>query len=187
VSVNSRSFPRIQTARLVMRPLALADARRVHDLWTGAEVRRFLWDDEVIPFEKTRELLAKSVRLMTTSGLGLWAVTSGNGQDLLGVGGYWHFRDPPELELILAFDPRHWRQGLATESGQALIRYAFDEIGLTEVRGSTDWPNDASRRLMERLGMRYERRATIDGLDTVFYAVSAGAWDATRGPDRFER
>jgi [ribosomal protein S5]-alanine N-acetyltransferase len=175
VSVNSRSFPGIQTARLAMRPLALADARAVHDLWTGAEVRRFLWDDEVIPFEKTCAVLAESERLMEIRGLGLWAISPADGQDLLGVGGYWHFRNPPELELILAFDPRHWGQGFATEAGQALIRYAFDEIGLTEVRGSTDEPNLASRRLMERLGMRYERRITIDGLDTVFYAVRLGS------------
>lgn len=170
-----------------MRPLALADASRVHDLWTGVDVRRFLWDDEVIPVEKTQVILVESERLMTASGLGLWAVTPRDGRELLGVGGYWHFRDPPELELILAFDPRHWKQGFATESGQALIRYAFDEIGLTEVRGSTDWPNHASRRLMERLGMRFERRATIDGLDTVFYVASAGTWDATPEAYRFDQ
>jgi [ribosomal protein S5]-alanine N-acetyltransferase len=170
-----------------MRPLVVADARSVHDIWTGADVRRFLWDDEPIPFEKTREIIAESERLMTASGLGLWAVMPGDGQDLLGVGGYWHFRDPPELELILAFDPTHWKQGLATESGQALIRYAFDEIGLIEVRGSTDWPNHASRRLMERLGMHFERRGAVGGLDTVFYAASCSAWKATPEAYRFER
>lgn len=187
VSGNARAFPTIHTARLSMRPLALADARSVHDLWTGSDVRRFLWDDEVIPVEKTREVVAESERLMTASGLGLWAVTPRDGHELLGVGGYWHFRDPPELELILAFDPGHWKQGLATESGRALIRYAFDEIGLTEVRGSTDWPNHASRRLMERLGMHFERRGTVGGLDTVFYAVSSGAWTAAPEAYRFER
>lgn len=166
----------IHTARLSMRPLALADVPRVHDLWTGADVRRFLWDDEVISFEKTRAIVVESERLMTASGMGLWAVTPKDEPELAGVGGYWHFRDPPELELILAFDPRHWKQGFATEAGTALIRYGFDDIGLTEVRGSTDEPNRASRRLMERLGMRYERRATIGGLDTVFYSAFPGMW-----------
>ena len=103
------------------------------------------------------------------------------------MGGYWHFRDPPELELILAFDPRHWKQGFATEAGQVLMRHAFDEIGLTEVRGSTDWPNHASRRLMERLGLSYERRATIGGLDTVFYSAFPCMWEARPQAYRFER
>jgi [ribosomal protein S5]-alanine N-acetyltransferase len=172
----------IHTARLSMRPLVLADASSVHDLWTDADVRRFLWDDEVIPVEKTHEILVESERLMRASGLGLWAVTPKEERELLGVGGYWYFRDPPELELVLAFDPRHWKQGFATESGQALIRYAFDEIGLTAVRGSTDRPNHASRRLMERLGLHFERRGTVGGLDTVFYAAYRGAWEPSQWP-----
>lgn len=182
-----RTSPTIHTARLSIRPLALADARAVHDLWTGAEVRRFLWDDEVIPFEKTRDILAESERLMETRGLGLWAVMPADGRELLGVGGYWYFRDPPELELILAFNPSHWKRGFATEAGTALIRYGFDEIDLAEVRGSTDEPNHASQRLMERLGMRYERRAPIHGLDTVFYAAIPGTWKARPAGGVIER
>jgi RimJ/RimL family protein N-acetyltransferase len=72
---------------------------------------------------------------------------------LIGCVGFWHFHDPPELELVVSLSPGWWRRGLAGEACAALIRYAFDELAWDFVQAAADEPNVASLALMERLGM----------------------------------
>jgi RimJ/RimL family protein N-acetyltransferase len=49
------------------------------------------------------------------------------------------------------------------------MRYGFDALGFDRIRGSADAANERSIRLMQRLGMRFDRRQIVAGLDTVFY------------------
>jgi ribosomal-protein-alanine N-acetyltransferase len=49
----------------------------------------------------------------------------------------------------------YWGKGLATEAAQAVIAYAFSELNLARIDSATDYENIASKRVMEKLGMRY--------------------------------
>ena len=60
---------------------------------------------------------------------------------LCGFGGFWTFRDPPELELLYGLGRAYWGQGLATELATAIVEYGVDELHMREVRASTDPPN----------------------------------------------
>jgi len=167
------------TSRLSLRPLALSDGDKLHQLWTQPAVRRFLWDDRVIPPAQTRDIIRRSGALFAEKGFGLWGlfpVLAPSG--LLGFGGYWYFRDPPDLELIIGLAPDRWGQGLASEAGQTLLAHAFDRLLFTRVQGSTDTANLPSVRLMDRLGMQFIKRAVLDGLDTVFYEITMENWRA---------
>jgi ribosomal-protein-alanine N-acetyltransferase len=161
----------LATPRLRLSPLQPSEAGALHEIWTEPEVRLFLWDEQILPPEQTAEIVERSSELFREQGYGLWAIRLRLNDDLIGFGGFWHFREPPELELILGVAPWLHGTGIATEAGTALIRHAFDELGFTEVRGSADVANTASVRLMEKLGMQQERRATVQGLDTVFYSL----------------
>lgn len=166
----------LETERLRLRPFVPEEADELHALWTQPEVRRHLWDDQVIPPDRTTEILRRSGELFAREGFGLWSIRIEDFPELCGFGGYWYFREPPELELLLGLGPAHWNRGLATEAGVALIRHGFDALGFGEVWGSTDAPNERSIRLMRRLGMEFQRRAEVDGLDTVFFAARRGSW-----------
>jgi [ribosomal protein S5]-alanine N-acetyltransferase len=163
----------LDTERLTLTPLTAADADELHALWTAPGVRRFVWDDTVIPPEQTAEIVARSEALFAERGLGLWAVrfrkpSPGRG-DLAGFGGFWYFREPPELELIYGVAETHWGRGLATELAGALVEYAFAELDFAEIIASTDTANVASVRVLEALRFAFVRQATVAGLDTLFY------------------
>lgn len=168
----------IETARCHLHPLTVSEADALHALWTHPRVRRYLWDDVVIPKAETVRLLRQSTRLFDTDGFGLWGVRFHDDATLIGFAGYWYFRDPPERELLIGIAPAHWGRGLATEIGAALIRFAFEALGFRAVHASTDTPHAASVRVMEKLGMAFDRRAVLDGLDTVFYTLSRRQWRA---------
>lgn len=166
----------IETARLRLAPFRADETEDLHRLWTEPPVRRFLWDDRVIPPEQTADIIRDSLRLFATDGFGLWSLRLRETGELAGFGGFWHFRDPPELELLLGLAEAWWGRGIAAEAGRALIRFAFETLGFGEVRGSTDAPNRASIRVMEKMGMEFDRRANVGGLDTVFYGIRRPDW-----------
>jgi ribosomal-protein-alanine N-acetyltransferase len=163
---------------LSLRPLADTDAEELHELWTSAGVRRFLWDDEVVPFERTRAIINTSKRLFTERGFGLWSVRHANDPRLIGVGGLWHFREPPELELLFAIAENAWGRGYATEVGRAVADYGFCTLRMSVIRASTDAANARSVRVLDKLGFRVVARSTVAGLDTLFYERRAAASSA---------
>ena len=159
----------LRTSRLELRPLAPTDTEPLHTLWTSPGVRRYLWDDEVIPFGRTSHVVAESTRLFETAGYGLWAARLHSAPDLVGFGGYWFFHEPPRLELLFGVAEPHWGQGLATELASALITFGLTRCGFREILASTDAPNVRSVRLLTKLGFHLERQAKSRALDTLFF------------------
>ena len=166
----------LHSERLWYRPVAAADVPALHDLWTHARVRRFLWDGRIIPVEQTREIVEASTRRFADDGCGLWGIREQGSHRLLGFAGYWYFRTPPVRELLYGVAADRWDRGLATESGRRIIRYGFEELELASVEASTDVSNTASVRVLEKLRMQRTGRAIVDGLDTVFYELHREEW-----------
>jgi RimJ/RimL family protein N-acetyltransferase len=76
--------------------------------------------------------------------------------------GWFHFRpayDDPQncrtIELGYRLKPAFWGQGFATEGSKALIERGFQELGVDEVVATTMKNNIASRRVMEKAGLRF--------------------------------
>lgn len=91
-----------------------------------------------------------------------------------------------QAELGWVLDPAYTGQGYATETIVELLRYCFEDLGVRRVIASAFADNDASRRLMARVGMRCEAYLVRDALhrsgqwlDTVNYAILGDDW-ATR-------
>jgi len=158
-----------ETERTRLRPIGTGDLAWLHPLWTSQAVRRYLWDDEVIPREKTREIIAESIAAHEQQTHGLWSITLTDEPDPIGFTGYWPFFEPPVVQLICGLDPRYWGRGLAHEVSRAMIAVGRATYGLTAIRAATDAPNRASIRALARLGFQLERREVVNGADTLFY------------------
>lgn len=160
----------LTTDRFVLSPLTPDAAPALHQLWTTPGVRRFLWDGEIIPMARTVEAIEYSAELFRQRGAGLWGAWSRVGAEaLVGFGGLWPFRDPPEFELLYGVGEPLWGQGYAPEIGRAIADYCFEILGMTSVGASTDVENVASVKVLEKIGFQFVHRRTADGLDTVFY------------------
>jgi ribosomal-protein-alanine N-acetyltransferase len=172
----------IKTARLVLTPMRPEDADELHRVWTHPAVRKFLWDDRVLDLEETREAIETSRRTFASRAFGLWAARLHPRRQMAGFGGFWCFRDQPEPEILYALSEDFRGVGLATEMAKAFITYGFDTLGYQVIRGSTDLHNTESVGVMERAGMRFERRAIVHGLDTLYYLIERSTSD--RGESR---
>ena len=178
--------PVLRTLRAVLRPLGVADLDAIHALWTDPDVRRYLWDDVTITRERAAGVVAASADNFRSRGYGIWGIRADDGGPLMGFSGAIPAEDGG-AELIYGLLPAWWGRGLATECAGAVLDHLFDTAGQSGVLALTDAPNAASVRLMERLGMTFERRGVHHGLDTVFYRLSADAWRARRVVIRLAR
>ena len=158
------------TARTTLRPVAAGDVPALHELWTDPAVRKYLWDDTIISRDRAADVVAASDEDFAAHGFGLWAVRETATDDWIGFCGF-RSSDANEVELLYGIWPRCWGQGLATEAARVLLSYAFLTLGVAEIVAATDVPNHASARVLERLGMQFDRRGLLNGLDTLFYRL----------------
>ena len=172
--------PNLLTERLSLSPFEDVDVSELHELFVGAEMRRYLLDDTVVPRAWVEEEVAGSrARFAQDTTCGLWSCRLGEAADIVGFVGFRPFFEPPELQLLYGFTPAVWGRGLATEAAAAAIAYGFDALGFDEVRAATDTPNAASIAVLRRLGMQERRRSTEGEHGTLFFRVSAGEWEGT--------
>jgi RimJ/RimL family protein N-acetyltransferase len=102
-----------------------------------------------LPGEDAREHLDK---LTHPGGWGAWLVFRGD--ELVGDAG---FLAPPaggEVELGYAVRPEHRGRGYATEAARALVEWALAQPGVDRVVAEFEHDNVASKRVLERVGMR---------------------------------
>ncbi|MBM0279393.1 GNAT family N-acetyltransferase [Micromonospora sp. STR1s_6] len=147
------------TERLRLRRLTTADVDALVELDSDPEVMRFLTGGVATPPVTVRDeqlprLLAQYER---HPGLGRWAALDRETGDFLG----WFALDPSadgtEAELGYRLRRSTWGRGLATEGSRALVRYAFDAVGVRRVWAETMAVNERSRRVMSKAGLRYVR------------------------------
>lgn len=173
------AVPSLTTARLVLRPFTNADLDAVHALWTDADMRRYLCDDTIVSREQSQEWLEGSTAGFAQRRFGLWGTHDAASNALIGFCGC---RDWPsgEPELMYGLSRPWWGRGLATEAATAVLDYVFETLGHPVVMAATDPPNVASIRVMERLGMAFDWRGEMHGLDTVVYRLSRERWRGSR-------
>jgi RimJ/RimL family protein N-acetyltransferase len=162
----------IDTERLRVRPYRESDLDALHRLWTDPGVRRYLWDDKIITRQVAADTMHASMVSTAEHGFGHWAVCQAGADALIGFCGLSLIDETPDVELLYGLAPAHWHRGLASEAGRAVLRFGFESIRLERVYAITDAPNTASAAVMRRLGMRFEKRFTHHGLDSVRYVMA---------------
>lgn len=161
----------LRTARLYLEPVADTDLDALQALNAEPAVRRYLFDDVAWTLEETRErLLVENARMWREEGRGLLAIREQAGAPLAGWIGFWYFHEPPVLELAYALHPRVWSRGYVMEAAGAVLAWAAQVHGDTTFQASTDAPNEASIRVLERLGFQAVARTPGPVHETVHFA-----------------
>lgn len=101
-------------------------------------------------------------------------------------------RDLIDGEMGFELDQDYWGLGYATEAANAMLDFAFSKLRLRRVRAQCVVENYASARVLERLGMRFDRteRASLwlkdRWWDTDQYNITAEQWMQSPAPTRHE-
>ncbi len=100
------------------------------------------------------EWAARLATMQRRLGYAQWRVGERAGGRLVGIAGLQPLDGGPEVELTYALEPSSWGRGYATEAAAAALEYGFAEAGLSRIVGIAAAKNEASLRVLRKLGMR---------------------------------
>lgn len=151
----------LETDRLRLRQFTSADIDNLVALDGDPEVMRYLTGGRPITRDQIerQELPRFFDYYRRYRGLGYWAAEEKPSDRFVGYFEFRPFRDetPEVVELGYRLVRSAWGHGFATESSRALIEKGFRELGVKRVLATTMAVNTASRRVMEKVGLRYVR------------------------------
>ncbi|MDQ8732043.1 GNAT family N-acetyltransferase [Bradyrhizobium sp. LHD-71] len=140
----------LETERLVLRRPTLADVKAIARL---ANDRRVAQNTSRLPHPYGVSDAEAFVETIATQPRDATFLITREG-DPIGVAGIDLAKvAAPEIGYWLGVP--HWDQGYATEAARALIDYAFEEFGSTELRAGARVVNPASRRVLEKCGFQW--------------------------------
>ncbi|HEY2580189.1 MAG TPA: GNAT family N-acetyltransferase [Mucilaginibacter sp.] len=146
----------LETERLLFRPHLTADVEDYCAMEMDADFRRYVGGKP-----RTREEAEHRFKVAlkpVTNRLSMWATVYKAKDSYIGrCGIYPHFNNDGgviggEASLGLYIAKAYWGMGFATEAGLAFIKFGFDELKIKKIVTMVDIRNEASARVIKKLG-----------------------------------
>ncbi len=169
----------LETERLTLRRLHTGDAAFILELLNDPSFIHNIGDKGVRTIDDAvRYILQGPVESYERHGFGLWLVELKDAEGArtpVGICGLVKRDTLPDADIGYAFLPRFHRRGYAFESAAAVMNYARGALGLGRVLAITNPDNAGSIRVLEKLGLSYERRLRLskDAPEIMLFASGA--------------
>lgn len=152
----------LETDRLLLRRLTTDDAGFILELLNEPSFIRFIGDKGVRTLDEAREYIRNGpVDSYQRHGFGLYLTALKEGVVPVGICGLLKRESLEDVDVGFAFLPRFWSRGYAFEAASAVTDYARSHLGLNRLVAITNPDNDASIRVLEKLGLRFERMVRL--------------------------
>jgi ribosomal-protein-alanine N-acetyltransferase len=163
----------LETKRLILRPLTLADAETAFYGWTGdAEINKWVSWLPHHSIDDTIEWLKEIDWNQAVTGdiprdNYIWGFVLKETGDIFGSGGLIWEEDYQLYQVGYNITKSHWNKGYTTEAMRAILDYAANILGLKRVAGGHAKENLASAKVLEKLGFVYDRDDMVPHVDGV--------------------
>lgn len=165
----------LETKRLCLRQASSDDAKFILELLNDPAFIQNIGDRGLRTLEDARNYISN--RLITSYkdyGFGMYLVVLKNTGEVAGLCGLVKRDGLDDVDIGYAFLPRYWSKGYATEAALAIKEYAKDAIGLKRLVAITDPLNQGSIRVLEKIGLKFEKmiRLSEDDIDLKLYGIN---------------
>jgi ribosomal-protein-alanine N-acetyltransferase len=176
-SINSSGGHQVtilETHRLILRELTEADAEFIFELLNEPSWIQYIGDRHIHTLEDARAYIRNGpAASYKKNGFGLYLIALKETGESIGMCGLIRREGLDDVDIGYALLPRFWSKGYAVEAAQAVKEYARDVIGLKRLVAIVDPTNAASIRVLERIGLRYEKmvRLSEDDIDLKLFST----------------
>lgn len=154
----------LETARLRLQPLALADAAFILALVNEPSWLQYIGDRNVHSLDDARRYLREGpLAMYDRHGFGLYRIERKSDGVSLGLCGLIQREALETADIGYALLPAYWGQGYAFEAAQASLDYGNRVLGLNPIAAITLPDNPRSIALLQRLGMTYVEDRVLPG------------------------
>ncbi|HTU67752.1 MAG TPA: GNAT family N-acetyltransferase [Steroidobacteraceae bacterium] len=167
-------LPELETPRLSLRRLVFDDAPFLVGLLNQPSFIRNIGDRGVRNADDAHRYLREGPMAMYDRyGFGLWLVSRRDDGAPIGMCGLLKRDILPDADIGYAFVPEVWGQGYAFEAAQATLEHGVRKFGLKRLIGVVSDHNAASIRVLEKLGLRFERLFAMraDEPEVLLYSI----------------
>ena len=149
----------LETNRLVLRRLTLADAADLYRIYSDPETIKFMGKAPDSVEEEQSHIQSHIAHHYEKNGVGLWATVLKENNRFIGRCGLMRkqIEGVEEVEIAYLLDRAYWGKGLATEAAEAIIKHGYAKYGFKRIVAVIHPQNVASIRVAEKIGMKYER------------------------------
>ncbi|HEY7680110.1 MAG TPA: GNAT family N-acetyltransferase [Terriglobia bacterium] len=164
------------TERLLAERIAEKHFSDLYRMWRDARVMETLGG--VRSEQESLAQLGMALAHWERYGFGMWVLREKTSGELAGHAGlrFAEFDGWPELDLGYSLRPEFWGKGLATEIASAVVSLGFEKLGSEHITAISLPTNIASRRVLEKIGFRYERDTVFRNLPHVLYRIQRAAF-----------
>ena len=160
----------LETTRLLLRELDVNDAEDFYKLNLDPEVIKYTGNTAFKSIEEATKFLSE-YKDYKENGYGRWAVINKATERFIGWCGLKHGEIDNETDIGFRFFEEEWHNGYATESAAACIYYGFEKLNINRIIGRAIKENIASIKVLEKIGLQYERDTVFDGKEAIIYKI----------------
>ena len=152
----------LKTERLSLRQLNVDDGQFILKLLNEPSFLRYIGDKKVRNLEDARNYISNGpVASYERNGFGLYLVELKESHTPIGICGFLKREELPDPDIGFAFLPEFWSKGFAFEAAAALLQDGRERLELQRILAITSLDNDASIKLLQRLGFSFDRVITL--------------------------
>lgn len=157
---------------LLLRSLQLGDLSSLIAIWSDREVTRFLPSrGKPIPQESVKQSLSTFIEHWQQRNYGIWAIVDRDSSQMVGYCGLRYLEELGEVELLYGLARDYWGRGIITQAAKASVVFGFETANLNRIIALVLPENQASKRVIEKVGFDYEKPIHIFGLDVLYYSL----------------
>jgi ribosomal-protein-alanine N-acetyltransferase len=168
----------IETPRLLLRQFTPNDSDDLYQIYSNPDLFQYMSNEKPLLWEQTREVIDSIRQNWEKNHFGVWAVVHKKHQKLIGHCGLKFLENTTEIQIGYLLLKSYWGRGLGTEAAKATLHYGFDVIKLERIVAVAKPENIASLRVMEKVGLKYEKDAYYYENDVVYYSISREAYQS---------
>lgn len=168
-----------ETKRFILRDIELSDAKGMFALDSDPEVHEYLGKKPISTLQESEDIIRHIRKQYVDNGLGRLAIIDKETNEFIGWTGIKYeeaVREFPYYDLGYRLRKKFWKQGIATETALASLKYGFETLSLKEIFAAADVTNIGSNKILKKIGMEYVEQFDFEGDLHNWYVITKSQW-----------
>lgn len=154
----------LETERLLLRQLTAEDAELMLELLNDPDFIRYVADRGVRTMEEAAEFIRnRMLPSYEKVGFGFYLVEEKASREPIGICGLVKRDGLDDVDIGFSIRRKFWRKGFAHEAAVAVLDYGRSALKLPRIVAITAPDNNSSMKLLEKLGLRFEKMIRLPG------------------------